>query len=77
MVSLINGATMVAYRFFILDRTNHFRGAEVIEAPHDEAARELARALHEQLGVPGFELWQGARPVARFEPAPASAASRA
>jgi hypothetical protein len=77
MEGLFNGASMVAYRFFILDRTNHFRGAEVIEAPHDEAACAQAKALHEELGVPGFELWQGARPVTRCTAAPLGIATRA
>ncbi len=59
------GVQMMAYRFFILDRSNRFRGAEVIEAPHDDAAKAQADALLSELGVPGFELWQGARPVAK------------
>jgi hypothetical protein len=54
---------VLAYRFFVLDRSNRFRGAEIIEAPHDEAAQISAEALHRTLGAPGFELWQGARPV--------------
>lgn len=54
---------MSAYRFYLLDRANHFRGAEIIEAPHDAEAMVRAEHLHRELGVPGFELWQGARPV--------------
>lgn len=54
---------MSAYRFYLLDRANRFRGAEIIEAPHDADAVTRAEHLHRELGVPGFELWQGARPV--------------
>lgn len=54
---------MSAYRFYLLDRANRFRGAEIIEALHDAEAMTRAEDLHRELGVPGFELWQGARPV--------------
>ena len=54
---------MTAYRFFLLDRSNRFRGAEIIEAPDDAAARSCAEAMQVELGTAGFELWEGARPV--------------
>lgn len=54
---------MFAYRYFPLDRENRFRGVEIIEARHDHEAMVQAGALRAKTGVPGFELWQGARPV--------------
>jgi hypothetical protein len=54
---------LTAYRFFLLDRSNRFRGAEIIEAPDDASARARAETMQAELGAAGFELWQGARPV--------------
>lgn len=54
---------MVAYRFYLVDGPGRFRGAEVIEATDDDAARKEAAALKLQLGIPGYELWDRARRV--------------
>jgi hypothetical protein len=54
---------VVAYRFYLVDRRGHFRGAEIIEAADDEAARLQAAELKSRLGVSGYELWDQARRV--------------
>ena len=64
---------MLAYRFFPLDRENRFRGVEIIEARHDHDAVAQADALRARTGVPGFELWLGARPVLQLLADPAHA----
>lgn len=54
---------MQLYRFYLLDHSNHFRGAELIEALDDAEASAKAVRLQAELGVAGFELWDRGRPV--------------
>ena len=57
---------LLTYRFYRLDSDQRFRGVDVIEASHDDCARQQAHNLFARdSALPGYELWQGGRPVDR------------
>jgi hypothetical protein len=56
----------MAYRFFRLDPQGRFAGVDIIEAADDRTAMLQAQALCSERRLPGFELWNFARPVGRF-----------
>lgn len=55
---------MADYRLYCLDGVGKVASAEWIEADDDEAAIEVAKAMHDGHEC---ELWQGSRLVARLD----------
>ena len=55
---------MAEYRAYILGEDGHFLRAIEFTCPDDAAAKERARQLVDGHDV---ELWQGDRPVAKFD----------
>lgn len=59
---------MPYYRLYHLNRAERIERFDEFLAPHDEAAKAMSL---ERLGGQAIELWQQARKVTRFNPAPA------
>ena len=55
---------MSDYRLYVFDQTGHIRGVTVLHCDTDEEAAAYARAHSD--GRP-MELWNGDRPIRRFD----------
>ena len=53
----------MAYRFYILNKSNRISGVEILEAADDTAAVSKAAQLCDERKLPGFELWDLARRI--------------
>ncbi|HET8636222.1 MAG TPA: hypothetical protein VFL96_05180 [Acidobacteriaceae bacterium] len=62
----IQGNRTATYRLYFVDKADHFRAAQVFEAPNDTEAVQIAELVHDACSdvAPHFELWRGAHPVA-------------
>jgi hypothetical protein len=54
----------MAYRFYLLNRSNRISGVEIIEARDDAEAARLAEKLCRERRLAGFELWDLGRRIA-------------
>lgn len=68
--STVGRSGMPLYRCYFLDENEHVLAPpDVIDAPHDQAAIEQARAAYEShTGCALVGVWAGDRRVARFTP---------